>query len=419
MLDVTRLRVMDAVARHGSVTAAAKELHYSQPSVSHHLARLEAETGAQLVQRVGRGIRLTEAGRLLADRAAEIIGRIEAADAELTAHVGLTAGRVRLAGFSSAIGSLAPLAAAALAGRHPGLQISLIDTHPPEALELLRAGKVDVAIIFRYDETEPEPDGVHLHHLLDDPVYLLSPHRGATLAALRDATWIAGCDRCRSHLLSLCADQGYEPKIGYTSDDMVVMQTLVAAGLGSDDHPRAGAASSPRRGHRRDRAAGLAPARLRRDLRRAARHARRRSPARGTCGRRSGVGPPSLERVPSFGSRVTEPVQSDLHAGSRLVRRWPGHVRGSVAVGQEGVDAVVSCGSASYLPAAGVERTGDFGFDALEPRGAPGEVVGAFSRCVEREATGGALRERQDGVRRPNYRLRTTFSARSGWRPGP
>ena len=88
MLDVTRLRVIDAVARHGSVTAAAKELHYSQPSVSHHLARLEAETGAQLLQRVGRGIRLTQAGQLLADRAAEIIGRIDAADAELSAHVG-------------------------------------------------------------------------------------------------------------------------------------------------------------------------------------------------------------------------------------------------------------------------------------------------------------------------------------------
>ena len=77
MLDVTRLRVIDAVARHASVTAAAKELHYSQPSVTHHLARLESETGAQLLQRVGRGIRLTPAGQLLADRAAEIIGRIE------------------------------------------------------------------------------------------------------------------------------------------------------------------------------------------------------------------------------------------------------------------------------------------------------------------------------------------------------
>jgi DNA-binding transcriptional LysR family regulator len=232
MLDVTRLRVIDAVARHGSVTAAARELHYSQPSVTHHLARLEAETGAQLLQRSGRGIRLTRAGHLLADRAAEIIGRIDAADAELSAHVGLTAGRVRLAGYASAIGSLAPRAVAALAGRHPGLQISLTDTHPPDALELLRTGKVDVAVIFRYDETDPEPAGVRLHHLLDDPLYLLSARRERKLAALRDATWIAGCDRCRSHLLSLCADAGFEPRIGYSSDDMVVMQALVAAGLG-------------------------------------------------------------------------------------------------------------------------------------------------------------------------------------------
>src|SRR3954465_3520667 len=126
MLDVNRLRVMDGVARHGSVTAAAKELHYSQPSVSHHLARLEAESGAQLLQRVGRGVRLTPAGQLLADRAAEIIGRVEPPGGELSAHVGLTAGRVRLAGFSSAIGSLVPRAVAALTARHPELQITLL-----------------------------------------------------------------------------------------------------------------------------------------------------------------------------------------------------------------------------------------------------------------------------------------------------
>src|SRR5919108_6329206 len=156
MLDVTRLRVIDAVARHGSVTAAARELHYSQPSVSHHLARLESETGAQLLQRVGRGIRLTRAGQLLADRAAEIIGRIDAADAELSAHVGLTAGRVRLAGFASAIGSLVPHALAVLAREHPGLEIGSMDTHPPDAPELLRKGRVEVAIVFRYDDAEDE-----------------------------------------------------------------------------------------------------------------------------------------------------------------------------------------------------------------------------------------------------------------------
>lgn len=232
MLDLVRLRVIAAVARHGSVTAAAKALHYSQPSVSHHLARLEAETGAQLLQRVGRGIRLTEAGRLLADRADEIIGRVDSAAAELSAHVGLNAGRVRLAGFSSAMSTLVPLAAAALAEEHPGLELELTDTHPPEALQLLRAGRVDVAVIFRYDDTAPEEDGIRLAHLVDDPTYLLAIDETTTLADNRDSTWIAGCDRCRRHLVDMCGREGFDPRIGYVSDDMVVMQALVAAGLG-------------------------------------------------------------------------------------------------------------------------------------------------------------------------------------------
>jgi DNA-binding transcriptional LysR family regulator len=231
VLDVTRLRVLEAVARLGSVTAAAVELHYSQPTVSHHLARLEAETGAQLLQRVGRGVRLTEAGRMLADRAAEIIGRLDVAGAELSGYVGLSSGRVRLAGFSSAIGSIVPAALDLLAGRHPGLEVSLLDTHPPEALEPLRAGRVDVAVVFRYDETEPEPPGVRLHHLLDDPVHVLARRRVRKLSTLRDERWVAGCERCRSHLLALCEAEGFEPRIGFTSDDMVVMQSLVAAGL--------------------------------------------------------------------------------------------------------------------------------------------------------------------------------------------
>jgi len=100
-------------------------------------------------------------------------------------------------------------------------------------LDVNRLRVIDaVAIIFRYDETESEPTGVRLHHLLDDPVYVLSRRQEPSLADLRDATWIAGCERCRSHLLSVCANAGFDPRIGYTSDDMVVMQALVAAGLG-------------------------------------------------------------------------------------------------------------------------------------------------------------------------------------------
>src|SRR3954449_10583196 len=97
MLNLIHLKVLAAVARHGSVTEAAKELHYSQPSVSHHLSRLEAATGVRLVQRIGRGIRLTPEGQLRADRAAEILGGVDAATNELAARVGLRAGLVRLA----------------------------------------------------------------------------------------------------------------------------------------------------------------------------------------------------------------------------------------------------------------------------------------------------------------------------------
>jgi DNA-binding transcriptional LysR family regulator len=232
VLDLARLRVLDAVARTGSVTAAAKQLHYSQPSVSHHLARLEQETGAQLMQRVGRGVRLTPTGRLLADRAAEILGRVDAAAAELSAHVGLDAGRVRLAGFTSGLTTLVPAAAEILRREYPGLQLSLTDTHPPEALELLRAGHVDLALIFRYDEAPPEDEAIRLVHLLDDPTYLLTTDGPTRLADHCESTWIAGCERCRAHLIEDCARAGFVPRIEYSTDDMVLMQALVAAGVG-------------------------------------------------------------------------------------------------------------------------------------------------------------------------------------------
>jgi DNA-binding transcriptional LysR family regulator len=232
MVTLVQLRVIDAVRRHESVTAAAKELSYTQPAISHHLSRLEAQLGAQLMQRIGRGIRLTPAGHLLADRAAEIIGRVDSATAELSALVGLSAGRARLAGFNSVMSSLVPQAATLLAQRHPGLELSLTDAHPEDALRQLRAGHVDVAVIFRYDDTIPEEDGVRLTHLVDDPLYLLTTVGGTTLTAHARTPWIAGCERCRTHLVEMCQHAGFSPHLAYTTDDMVVMQSLVAAGMG-------------------------------------------------------------------------------------------------------------------------------------------------------------------------------------------
>ena len=106
---------------------------------------------------------------------------------------------------------------------------------------MLRAGHVDVAIIFRYDDTAPEDPDIRLVHLLDDPLHLLTPSGRSlgkpsvltpTLADLRDEAWIAGCDRCRAHLLEMCAEEGFTPRIASSSDDMVVIQALVAAGMG-------------------------------------------------------------------------------------------------------------------------------------------------------------------------------------------
>lgn len=132
MFDENRLRVFAAIAREGSVTAAAAALHYAQPSVSHHLARLEAEAGVPLVRRAGRGIRLTEAGRLLADRAEEILGRIDSARTELAAHAGLSAGRVRLAAFPSALATVVPTVAAAFGVAHPDIELALTEAEPPK-----------------------------------------------------------------------------------------------------------------------------------------------------------------------------------------------------------------------------------------------------------------------------------------------
>jgi len=268
MLDVTRLRVLVAVHRCGSVTAAARSLNYAQPSVSHHLARLEAETGTKLIQRAGRGIRLTDAGRLLAERAAEVIGRLDAAENELAAYTGLRAGRLRLAAFPSALGTIVPAAAAMLREQQPSADLRLTEAEPPEALRMLRAGYVDVALVFRYSADTPGTDdpeagtpqaaadgedggiditeGLRERLLLEEPVHLVTSAQGsaqagaeppADLSGYARHRWIAGCDRCRANLLRQCALAGFTPKIAFTTDDYVAVQALVAADLGVSTLP--------------------------------------------------------------------------------------------------------------------------------------------------------------------------------------
>ncbi len=260
MLDATRLRVLVAVARYGSVTAAAQALNYAQPSISHHMARLEAETGAKLMERSGRGVRLTEAGQLLAERAEEILGRLDAAEAELAAHVGLRQDRVRLAAFGAAMATLAATAAATLGTEHAATDVQLTQAEPALALHMLRAGEADVAVVYRqYSGVDAQAaedgadqyavDDLHFRDLLDDPLYLITPCDRPAAAAgapgggvglggavrLADCAaqrWILGPALDREMLTALCQPAGFAPDIAAWAGDYVAVQALVAAGLG-------------------------------------------------------------------------------------------------------------------------------------------------------------------------------------------
>ena len=139
----------------------------------------------------GRGIRLTDAGRLLAGRAEEILGRLDAAERELAAHVEQRQERIRLAVFASALATIVPAALSRLAAGHPGIDLLLAEAEPPEAMRMLRAGQVDVALVSRHMQngTPVGPpaaaEGARTRLILDEQVHLVTRprHRGAQAAA--------------------------------------------------------------------------------------------------------------------------------------------------------------------------------------------------------------------------------------------
>jgi DNA-binding transcriptional LysR family regulator len=237
--------IFRAVARAGSISAAAKALGWTQPAVSQHLSRLERDIGGPLVIRGPRGVTVTEPGATLLVRADAVAAELRHADEEMTAFTSLGSGRVSLACFPSAAATILPVALRRLAAAHPGVEVSLDEAEPPEALAAVRAGDVDVALVFGYDGPPQDADGLVWRLLLCEPLNLVvPPHHPAAeqgLTALGDLsaeTWIGGCERCRAHMYFCCRAAGFEPAIRYTTDDYVVAQNLVAVGLGVTMLPR-------------------------------------------------------------------------------------------------------------------------------------------------------------------------------------
>lgn len=251
MIEARHLRVFRAVAKTGSFSAAARSLGCTQPAVSQQMRALEQAAGTPLLVRTGREMRLTEAGESLARYAVGILAGLTAAEEELAAIAGLRAGRVRLVSFPSGSSALVPTALARMRAEHPATQVSLVEAEPPRSVEMLRAGDCEIALAFRYAGMEgtaahdaDEWADLVARPLLTDRLIGLFPSRHRLAAAAADAgrplqmaelageQWIAGCPRCRGHLIRVCEEAGFTPRIDFATDDYPAVAGLVGAGLG-------------------------------------------------------------------------------------------------------------------------------------------------------------------------------------------
>ena len=245
-----RLRVLVALKEEGTLTKAAQRLNMSQPTASHHLARLAEETDAVLVHRRGRGLILTAEGIILAERGSVVISELDKLGREVTSMTRLERGTVRMASFPSATATIVPGIITRLRCQHPGLSLELVDCEPPEAAQALATGSVDVALTFTFPGDDPAFNetsealsteaGGWAEKLFTEQMMLVTAcgtveAEKATpkvLRALGNEIWHTGCPQCRSHLMAVCQKVGISPATGYCSDDTVAIQALIAAGVG-------------------------------------------------------------------------------------------------------------------------------------------------------------------------------------------
>jgi DNA-binding transcriptional LysR family regulator len=241
MLSVARLNVLREVAYRGSFSATADALSYTQSAVSQQIAALEAEVGMALLERHPRGVTLTAAGQTLVGHAEGILARLDAAQASMSAIAGLRGGRLRVASFPTAGATLMPLAIATFRRLYPDVELTLAEGEPEEVAPRLRAGELDLALLFEFAGESLAGGDTTRAELLEDPMYLALP-RAHPLAAkprlaledLAEEAWVqtASTSPCARHVVRSCHVAGFEPNVAFESDDYQTVQGLVAAGVG-------------------------------------------------------------------------------------------------------------------------------------------------------------------------------------------
>jgi DNA-binding transcriptional LysR family regulator len=255
MLNLERLRVLDAVARHGSVTGAAEGLHITTSAISQQLSKLEREAGQPLLSKHGRGIQLTDAGRLLAEHAAGILAQAERARSELEAQRGAVVGELRIGAFPTAVRGLLPRTVTALRAEHPQLRVRVMESEPEGCVRRLVRGDLDIGIVVDWSNKPfALPAGLVKAALVTDTVDLAVPvgHRLADRAEVgledfADDDWVCWREGefCYDWLVFTMRAQGIEPHIVHHAEEHETQLALVAAGLGVAVLPRLGRGPIP------------------------------------------------------------------------------------------------------------------------------------------------------------------------------
>ncbi|MBN6050602.1 LysR family transcriptional regulator [Nonomuraea sp. RK-328] len=245
MLDPRKLRLLRELARRGTIAAVAEAVMFTPSAVSQQLSALEREAGVPLLERTGRTVTLTPAGRLLVEHAQAVLEELERASAALAAVRGGPSGPVRIGAFPTAARALMPAALAELARSCPELEPMVSEIDPADVSGALRAGELDVALIHEYDFVPPEEDpALATEPLFAEPMYLTGR---ATLADARDAPWITGKPGTLCHVMTIraCQAAGFEPRVRHQVDDFDTVLAFAAAGQGVALVPRLAALAPP------------------------------------------------------------------------------------------------------------------------------------------------------------------------------
>jgi DNA-binding transcriptional LysR family regulator len=254
MLHLERLQALHAVSTFGSVTGAAEALRLTPSAVSQQLGKLQRDVGQRLIEPHGRGVRLTPAGTLLAQRAHAILSEVENAESELDRLRNHVIGDLEIAGFATAARAILPQTVARLRKEHRQLKLRLSERQPDEAIRLVVAGHLDIALVNDWMNAPLVlPDGVQRVLIMHDPVDLAVPTdhplaaRGSVelteLSAEPWITWPYGAI-CHEWLTQTLRQHGLTPEVTHTAEEHQTQLAMVAAGLGIAVMPRLGRGSA-------------------------------------------------------------------------------------------------------------------------------------------------------------------------------